>query len=483
MVIALAVFILLSAISLAYAAMSFRAADKAQGELEHLATHDPLTGLRNRMAVRSELAHLLAAKSGPGRVAILLVELDRFAAVNSTYGHEVGDQLMVAASGQISKALLPAETLFRLGGPQFVVVCPSAVTRDAALERAAALQTAVRVQYRIDHDHVRISMSAGVVLLDQRHTDADVVLADAESALREANRQGPGSAVAFEVAMRSKINPYDAEIRLRRALENHEFLLMYMPVVTLDDSRIVGVEAVIRWADPEHGVIAPSEFFELLEDTDLLGPVGEWILREACGHTKRWSELFPGLDLVTTINVSPAQLANPDYINWVIAILAELDVDPTRLCLEITEGSVRKEIDVIWWSLRRAKEAGIQLALDDFGTGYSTFDYIRKFHLDVLKIDKVFTDRINAGNEDYAIVQQIISLAHALDLVAIAEGVDSAEQAAALAGLNCDLAQGYYWSQPQPLDAIEQLLARGTIRPAANRAKKIDWKAPATPKT
>jgi diguanylate cyclase (GGDEF)-like protein len=438
-VIALAVLVLLTAIALASAAMRARAATRAQNDLEHLATHDGLTG------------------------------------------HDVGDQLMVAASGQITKALLPTERLFRLGGPQFLILCPASITRDAALERAAALQEAVRVQYRIDHDQVRISSSVGVVLLDQRHQDADVVLADAESALREANRTGPGTAVAFEVAMRSKINPYDAEVRLRRALENHEFLLMYMPVVTLDDSRIAGVEAVIRWADPEHGVIAPSEFFELLEDTDLLGPVGEWILREACAHTRRWAERFPGLDLVTTINVSPAQLANPDYIDWVIAILAELRVDPARVCLEITEGSVRKEIDVIWWSLRRAKEAGIQLALDDFGTGYSTFDYIRKFHLDVLKIDKVFIDRINDSTQDYAIVQQIISLAHALDLVAIAEGVDDAEQARALAGLNCDLGQGYYWSQPQPLEAIEKLLERGGIRPAANRAKKIDWKAPSSP--
>ncbi len=481
MVIALAVLVLLTIASCGYAALSWRAASTAQGELEHLANYDALTGLQNRVAVRTELAKLVADKGRAGRVGVILLELDRFAAVNDTYGHDVGDQLMVAASKQIDKARLPDEQLFRLGGPAFIMLCPSAITRDAALERAVALQTAVRVQYRIDHDHVRISASAGVVLLDQRHDSASVVLADAEAALREANRKGPGTTVAFEVSMRSKINPYDAEARLRRALENNEFMLMYMPVVTLDESRLVGVEAVIRWADPEHGVIAPSEFFELLEDTDLLGPVGEWILNEACSHTRRWMDLFPGLDLVTTINVSPAQLADPDYINWVTGTLTAFDVDPSRLCLEITEGAIRKEVENIWWSLRRAKEAGIQLALDDFGTGYSTFDYIRKFNLDVLKIDKVFIDRINASNEDYAIVQQLISLAHALDFVAIAEGVDNAEQAATLASLNCDLAQGYYWSQPQPLDSIEKVIARGSIRPAASRAKKIDWKAPAKP--
>lgn len=475
--------VLLTIATIAYAALSSRAARKAQANLEYLANYDTLTGLRNRVAVRTELTALVADKGRGGRVAVILIELDRFAAVNDTYGHDVGDQLMVAASGQIRKALLPNETLFRLGGPQFIVLCPTAITRDAALERATSLQNAVRVQYRISHDHVRISASTGVVLLDQRHDAPAVVLADAEAALREANRQGPGTTVAFEVAMRSKINPYDAEFRLRRALENDEFLLMYMPVVTMKGSKLVGVEAVIRWADPEHGVVAPSEFFELLEDTDLLGPVGEWILREACTHTRSWIERFPDRDLVTTINVSPAQLADPNYIGWVTGTLAEFGIEPGRLCLEITEGAIRKDADAIWWSLRNAKEAGIQLALDDFGTGYSTFDYIRKFSLDVLKIDKVFIDRVNASNEDYAIVQQLISLAHSLDFVAIAEGVDTAEQATTLASLNCDLAQGYYWSQPLPLDSIEKVIERGAIRPAASRAKKIDWKAPAKPKS
>jgi EAL domain-containing protein (putative c-di-GMP-specific phosphodiesterase class I) len=385
---------------------------------------------------------------------------------------------MVAAAAQIEQSLHPGETLFRAGGPQFVVIAPTALTRELAEDRAARIQAAIRVQYRIAHDHLRISASVGIVLLDQRHTDADIVIEDADAAAREANHRAVGSAVVFELSMRSRVPTLDLENRLRQALDRHEFMLMYMPVVTLDESRIVGAEALLRWADPERGVVAPSDFLELLDQSDLLGPVGDWVLEEACRTNVRWQQLFPDLDLATTINISPAQLAEPDFLARTLAIVERSGVDPSRLCLEITEGPLRVDIETIWWVLRQAKEAGLQIALDDFGTGYSTFDYVRKFQLDVLKIDKVFVDRINENPGDLAIVQQLIGMAHALDFVAIAEGVDNADQAATLSGIDCDLGQGYYWSHPVPRDSIEKLLERGTIRPSANRAKKIDWKAP-----
>ncbi len=483
MIFVVAPLALLTVAALLYAAMGQRAAGKVQSQLEDMANHDPLTGLPNRVALQPVLAQILASRSPSGRSAVMVIELDRFAAVNDTYGHDVGDQLMVAAAGQIRKALQPDERMFRLGGPQFCLIVPRAITREAAIGRAAQLQTAVRVQYRIDHDHLRISATIGIVMLDQRHDAPEIVIEDATAAVRDATRNGLGSINVFEMAMRSKVNPFDAEVRLRNALDRGEFLLMYMPVVTLDDARIVGAEALLRWADPERGVVPPGEFLDLLEAADLLDPVGDWVLAEACRHNKRWQEMFPSNDLATTINIAPSQLAAPDFLDRVQRIIDETGADPSRLCLEITEGAMHVDIEVVWRTLRLLKEIGLQLALDDFGTGYSTFDYIRKFTLDILKIDKVFVDRITANNGDYAIVQQLIGMAHALDLVAIAEGVDSAEQAASLAGMNCDLAQGYYWSQPAPLETIEKMLARGTIRPSANRAKKIDWKAPATPAT
>jgi diguanylate cyclase (GGDEF)-like protein len=482
-VVVLAVLVFFSIAAIGYAALGQRASQQVQHELEHMANHDGLTGLHNRVAVNTALAEVLAARSPSGRAAVLLIELDRFASINNTYGHDVGDQLMIAAAGQIKKSLEANETIFRLGGPQFIVLAPNAITRDAAVARAQQLQNAIRVQYRIDHDHLRISATVGVVMLDQRHTSPALVLEDADSAVREATRRGLGTCAVFEVSMRAKVSAYDAESRLRQALERDEFLLMYMPVVALDDSKIVGVEALLRWADPERGVVAPGEFLELLEKTDLLEPVGYWVFTEACKHNKRWQEMFPKADIASTVNVSPAQLASAEFTSRVQQIIEETGADPARLCFEITEGSTRTNIENVWWNLRQLEELGVQLALDDFGTGYSTFDYIRKFQLDILKIDRVFVDRINQNEGDYAIVQQLISMAHSLDFVAIAEGVDNAEQASTLATMNCDLGQGYYWSQPQPLDTIEKLISRGTIRPSANRAKKIDWKAPAAPKT
>ena len=473
-----AVLIVLSVTAVGYAVLSQRASMRARHKLRHLATHDHLTDLPNRVGLRDELERLTLRRGSGTRGAVLLIELDRFAAVNNTYGHDVGDQLMVAAARQVQRGLGRDDSLFRAGGPQFMVVCPSILTADSARQRAAELQQLIRVQYRIEHDHLRISSSVGVVMLDARHSQATVVIEDAEAALRDANDNGFGSVSVFEIAMRARVNAYDAEDRLRIALENNDFLIVYLPVVSISTSRIVGVEALLRWVDPSRGLVSPGEFFALLEKTDVLGPVGEFIFREACRHNRQWQDRFPNHDLASTINVSPVQLADPEFIPRLLHIITETGADPARLCLEITEGSTWHGIEAIWYSLRMAKDAGLQLALDDFGTGYSTFDFIRKFTLDVLKIDRVFVERVADSKEDYAIVQQLVGLAHALDLVAIAEGVTNADQADTLTTLNCDLAQGYFWSEPQSFDTISQLLVKGSIRPGA--AQQIDWKAPAT---
>lgn len=472
------VLVVLSVATVAYAVVSQLAASRARRQLDDLATHDALTGLPNRIRLTDELDQLAHRRGHGGRGALLVVQLDRFASVNDTYGHDVGDQLIRAAAEQLAGALDRGDLLFRAGGPQFAVVCPNLGTVEAAQERAAQLQQQVRVQFRVNHDHIRISGSVAVVMLDTRHTDARTVLADADAALRDAEDRGVGSIAVFEIAMRSRITAHDAEERLRRAFENDDFLIVYLPVVSISTSRIVGVEALLRWVDPSRGLVSPGEFFTLLEQTDILAPVGEFIFREACRHNRDWQVRFPDHDLASTINVSPVQLADPDFVPRLQRIMEETGADPGRLCLEITEGSMRHGLEHIWHSLKAAKEAGLQLALDDFGTGWSSFDYIRKFTLDVLKIDRVFVERVADTKEDYAIVQQLVGLAHALDLVAIAEGVATADQAETLSSLDCDLAQGYYWSEPQSPETITRLLEKGTIRPGGG--KQIDWKAPAT---
>lgn len=477
MVIVVAGAIFLAALATTFAVLTARDARRAEAALAARATTDLLTGLPGRAALEAELTERIAT-GGTARFAVLLLRIDRFAAVNDTYGHDIGDELLVALRGQITGALAPGETVFRLGGPEFVVLCPQTGTAAEATARAEAFQQAIHVQYRIAHDRLRVSATAGVVIVEQRHTDPAVVLDDADAAVRAAARRGPGRREVFEIAMADRLRPADAPARLRAALDREELLLFYLPVVTVDEGRIVGVEALLRWADPARGLVGPREIFGLLEHTDLLDEVGDWVVAETVRHNVSWQRAHPGLDLMSTVNVSPRQLADPDFVHRVVRTVEEHGADPQRFCLEITEGALRTDTETTWTRLREAKDAGIQLALDDFGTGYSTFDYIRRFHLDVLKIDQVFVSRLATSKDDYAIVQQLVGLAHALDLVAIAEGVEQPAQAQALVTLDCDLAQGYLWSQPVPVDTISAMLPRGVIRPGTAQRKAVDWKAP-----
>jgi diguanylate cyclase (GGDEF)-like protein len=465
--------------SLGLAVFGERAARRAQKRLSHLASHDNLTALPNRVALEAALDELASTRRSAGQAAVIIVELDHFDAVNQTSGHEIGDHLMIQAADHLKSALLPGESLYRLGGPLFVVLAPQAITREAAEGRAETFQHAVRVQYRVDHDHLKISASAGIVMLDQRHRGAAVIVDDLTAAVRAAGDLGPQSTAVFELSMRDAIADDDVERRLREAFDRQEFLLMYMPIVRISDGRLMGVEALLRWADPSRGVMHAAQFLDLVERAGILSPVGDWTITEACRHNRSWQDRFPDEDLATTVNVAPRQLADLDFPETLQRIMAETGVDPNRLCLELTGAPHPDEIDLIWRNLRLVKDLGVQVALDDFGVGFATFDFVRRFALDILKIDRSLVERVADSDPDAAIVQQLVMMARELDLVTIAEGVDSAEQAAAMSSFGCELGQGHYWSQAVSLDSIEKLIERRTIRPSANRARRIDWKAPA----
>jgi len=463
--------------SLGLASFGERAARRVQRRLHDLASHDQLTSLPNRINLDLAVESLLA-KGSASRTAVLLIELDHFDSVNETSGHEIGDQLMIEAADRLRETLLPNESLFRLGGPQFIVLAPDAITLEVAEARAAAFQQSVRVQYRVDHDHQKISASAAVVMLDHRHEDAGVVIDDAVAAIRHAESLGPGRRAVFELSMRAMITPDEVERRLRAAFEQDEFLLMYLPVINIRDSRLVGLEALLRWADPERGVLPAGEFLHLIDKAGILHQVGDWTITEACRHNRSWQERFPDKDVVSTVNVAPAQLADSTFPDRLRRILDETSVDPGRMCVELTGVPRFDELDLIWSNLRTVKSFGLQIALDDFGVGFATFDFVRRFPLDVLKLDRSLVKRVTDSEGDAAIVQQLVMMVRELGLVTIAEGVDRAEQAAVLSSFGCELAQGFYWSQPVAVDAAEKLIVRGTIRPSASRARKIDWKAP-----
>ena len=473
MVYALVGLLVLAVVMIGVAITGQRASMRAHRDLDKVTRFDVLTGLPNREQLDGAVGAMI---NGNNRIpgSVILIQLARFEVVNDTHGHEVGDGLLVAVSDQLKGSLTDGEQLFRFIGPEFVVLSRTAADTRAAERRAGEFQEVLRRPFRVGSDLVRVATNAGVAVLDSRHTTAREVLSEATIALQQAHHAGAETAVVFDLSMRPTLSPTGTARRLQMALENDEFWILYLPVVTLGDHQIVGVEALLRWADPERGLVSPNEFLRLLEDSGLIAPVGDWVIEQACRQNLAWHQAFPERELLTTINVSPKQLARSDFMDRLLATVTETGVAPDRICLEITEGTVMRDVEASWGMLRDAKDAGIKLALDDFGTGYSSLSYLRRFNLDVLKIDRAFVSGIAESREDAAITQQLVALAHSLDIAPVAEGVDSVEQATTLHGMGCDFAQGYYFSPPQPVSAIEAMLAKGTVTPAEQNSG-INW--------
>ncbi len=472
----------LALVMIAAAVTGHRAASRAHADLDRTTRFDVLTGLPGRAELEAALTARLGTGTTDRQGALILIELSRFAVINDTYGHEIGDGLLVAAADQLAGALAHGETMFRPSGPHFAVLNPELTDSVAAEHRAEELQESIRVPFRIGTDHLRVATTAGVAMIDRRAAGAPGLLHDATIALQHTHDEGAPASIAFALSMQPAATGPSAERRLRQALENNEFWLLYLPVVALGDFELVGVEALLRWADPERGLVSPSEFLSMLDDSGLIVPVGEWVIEQACLQNVAWQRAFPDRELVTTINVSPKQLSRPDFMDRMLDTVRDTGAEPTRICLEITQGMVMREIETSWGMLRAARDAGVKLALDDFGTGFSSLGYLRRFSLDVLKIDRAFVTDVATNREDAAVAQQLIALAHALDLAPVAEGVDSAEQAQTLHGLGCDFAQGYYFSPPQPVTAIDHLLTRRTVTPIG-QGPSIDWTGGGAPPT
>lgn len=474
--IAATVLLGLAAVSIVAAVLAHRAAERARLEVAEATRLDPLTGLPRREGLVELLQPVLDQAAGSGaRVTVLLFELNRFAVVNDLHGPETGDALLVAIAEKVRAGLNPGDRLGRYGGPTFVVISPGAGNAGEAEALARSIQRAISTPFNAGTNQLRILATIGWTVTGGKAATAEEVLADAVLALQEAAERGPGTLLPFEMSLRQKLSPATAERRLQHALEADQFWLMYMPVVDMADNRIVGVEALLRWADPEHGIINPAEFLRALEDTGLIVPVGNWVVEEASRQTRIWQDRYPDRDITTTVNASPRQLSSDDFVNALLRAVDATDVDPGRLCIEITEGAELHDIEETWRRLRLVKNRGVQLALDNFGTGYSSLRYIRLFQLDVLKIERSFVQGLGQTREDQAIVQQMIGLAHNLGLTPVAEGVDTAQQAEVLRSLSCDLAQGYFYSKPQPLEVIERMIERGRLRPGEGARARIDW--------
>ena len=441
----------------------------AEDALAHQAFYDPLTGLANRALFLDRVDHALARRNwSPVEVAVLLLDLDRFKAVNDTYGHGGGDELLVTIAERLDEVVRPGDTVCRLGGDEFAVLCEELTDERDVLLIADRVAKAVSAPLVVAGDHVSVTVSAGIAFASPgAYETADAVLRDADAAMYRAKEAGRDGVEVFDPDIRARaLERIEIESALRRAIDDGELRVHYQPVVDLARSRVVGVEALVRWERPGHGLVPPAVFIPLAEESGLIVSLGASVLREVCHQVAAWNRARPGGHLRASVNLSARQLSSPGLLELVETTLADSRLDPSSLCLEITESVLMEDAEASGATLAQLKGLGLSLSVDDFGTGYSSLLYLRRFPVDELKVDRSFVSGLGGSAEDTAIVTGVVGLASALGLSSVAEGVETAQQAEFLRQMGCGLAQGFHWTRPVPaadlgrwLDAYEARLA------------------------
>jgi diguanylate cyclase (GGDEF)-like protein len=414
-------------------------------------------------------------------VAVLFVDVDRFKVINDSLGHGAGDRLLATLAERMRHALRPTDVLARFGGDEFVLVCEDFSGERDVAALADRLLDVLGQRTDIDGRGVVVDVSIGVAVTSSAAARAEDLVRDADAAMYRAKGRGGGSWELFDEELRAHaVARLDVEDALRRALDGGQLRVFYQPVVTLDE-RPVSAEALVRWQHPVRGLISPADFIPLAEETGLIVPLGRFVLEEACRQLARWRRADPALEgLAMAVNLSARQLADPGLCEWVRAVLERNALDPSSLCLEITESVLVDDAGTAAESLLALNELGVRLAVDDFGTGYSSLLSLRRFPVQELKLDRSFVSGLGRNDRDTAIVGSVIQLAHALGLLAVAEGVETEEQLASLRSLGCDRAQGYLWSPPVPADEAGGFLS---ARRAQNHDERPGQRTRAVPVT
>ena len=443
-----------------------------QGEaaVAYAATHDQLTGLANRSLLMDRLEQALE-RTGRNRetVAVLFLDLDRFKMINDTRGHSVGDQLLKVVADRLRVSVRAHDTLARFGGDEFVVMAEGFASSDEPEQLARRLAEAFDQPFVLDEMVVSVKASIGVATGGYRDR-AESLLRDADTAMYRAKESVHGPYVMFEEQMRAGLSErVETEVALRRGLERYEMDVHYQPLIDLTDGAVTGVEALARWNHPDRGLLPPDEFIPVAEDTGLIVPLGMMVLAVACRDAVEWSHEHPEHPpLSVAVNISAQQLVRPEFVAGVHEILAHSELEPSQLCLELTESRLLSAVGPGLPTLRGLKDLGVQFAVDDFGTGYSPLTYLRTLPVDVLKIDRSFVAGFSSKGDaagDRAIVRSVIDLANAFGLTTIAEGVETEAQLGALNALGCAQAQGYYWSRPVPFRDLARWMERtGRLR-------------------
>jgi diguanylate cyclase (GGDEF)-like protein/PAS domain S-box-containing protein len=434
---------------------------RAQDALAHQARHDPLTGLPNRILFLDRLEHALArASRSATKLAVIFLDLDDFKLVNDTLGHEAGDLVLVALTPRLCAVLRPGDTVARFGGDEYVILCEDLDDEADAIRIAARAAEACSRPIAVgDHEHL-LTASAGVAISDSGQGSPSDLLRDADAAMYRAKARGKGRVEVFDEGMRARLMERIAvESDLRQALRRGQLRVFYQPMVSLTRDEIVGVEALLRWEHPTRGLLEPAEFMQIAESSGVIVPIGEWVIEQACRQAVAWRAARPDrAPIKVSVNLSPRQVARSDIADAVQRILERTGLDPSLLNLEITESVLLEESDAAVIALRRLKSLGVGLILDDFGTGYSSLSYLRRFSIDALKIDPSFVGGLGRGAGDVEIVNAVLSMARALDVGVIAEGVETADQLERLRSNGCVYAQGYLFSKPVSADRLAEFL-------------------------
>ena len=425
-------------------------------EIHYQAFHDSLTGLPNRTMLDLRLQESLdhAACSG-SNIAVVFIDLDGFKHINDTLGHQIGDLLLVQASRRLQQEIRHKDTLVRLGGDEFAVILDGLKNRVQAMHIGQSLLGVLQPCFQIDHHRLNIGASMGISLYPEDATEAANLLRYADSAMYQAKADGKNKVRSFIPALAEKANKRLAlEKELGKAIENQQLSVEYQPQFNLKDSRLIGLEALLRWHHPEHGKVPPDTFIPVAEESGLIVPIGRWVLEQVCEQAGRWlAGGHPAMRLA--VNISAIQFERDDFIEQVNEVISHTGIPPSQLELELTESVVMQDVDKVIDRLHRLQQMGVDIAIDDFGTGYSSLRYLQQLPLDALKIDRSFITAAIDTQEDQALIETIVSLAQRFGLRTVAEGVENQAQLEYLQRVGCSEAQGYYFAKPMTAEDIE----------------------------
>ena len=457
---------------------------RAEERVRFLASYDPLTGLPNRRLVAERLQKAISAADG-NQVAILILDIDRFKDVNGSWGHAAGDRLLKAVSDRLVKSLRLSDALGRhcpdlrtelgrLGGDEFAVLVTGVPDGTEVATIADRLQHALDRAFRLDERAVAVTATVGAAMFPADGDDSETLLKNAESAMHAAREGMRGSFHFYSKAMHARVSErLSLEHELRQAIDRGELRLHYQDKILAGSRRVVGAEALVRWQHPTRGLLAPGAFIDVAEETGLIVPLGEWVLREACNQVTSWLEA--GVCAVpVAVNLSSAQFHVSDLLERVASALNESTLDPGYLEVEVTESMIMRDATSARNTLRRLEELGVKIAIDDFGTGYSTLSYLKDLPVHCLKIDSIFIRDITDSSESLAITRAIVAMAHGLDLTVVAEGVVTEDQIGLLRDEGCDAVQGFLVGKPLPSDEFSEYLERSDPETHVTDAAPID---------